>query len=60
MKNSQWQTTATGSFLTVWGQVKSRGSKVSAALPIFNFTYASANNPGQFYQPALSDPLFDI
>ena len=50
----------TGSFLTVWGRVKSRGSKISAALPIFNFTYARANNPGQFYKPALSDPLFDI
>jgi hypothetical protein len=47
-------------FANLWTSAKSNGWKVSsAALPTFNFTYAAAHAPGQYYRPAFSDPLFD-
>lgn len=47
-------------FVAQYLAAKGRGWKISAAeLPRFNFALGAANNPGAYYSPPLSDPLFD-
>jgi predicted DNA-binding transcriptional regulator AlpA len=56
-----WNASDITTFATTWSATIANGWKVSpAALPTFNFTYAAAHSPGQYYTPAFSDPLFDI
>jgi hypothetical protein len=55
-----WNASDITAFASLWSATIANGWKVStAAMPTFNFTYAAAHAPGQYYRPALSDPLWD-
>lgn len=55
---ASWSSIA--AFQALWTATLANGWKIStAALPTFNFAWAAAHAPGQYYQPANTDPLFD-
>ena len=55
-----FNTAAINAFQTLWTNALSRGWKISnAALATAPIAFMAANTPGPYYQPALTDPLFD-
>ena|SRR5579871_3571849 len=62
---SQWQTTASGPFITAWGQALARGWKLHSLLalsPPANIAAMAAANPGSGYRgdPRNVDPLENL